>query len=213
MSFYLIIILISFISSLSTLLIKNDRIIFRLFSLFLLTTLIIEFVANKMAERKQNNAFIYNLFSVLEFCFYFFFFHSVLKGYLKKIKIPFIIILYIVLALINIFLIQGKYIIHTYTYILGSMICITLSITYFYFLFKYSRIQNLTKDPVFWISAALLLYYSCTLPVFGIINFLTNLAVPFYSELAFIIAFMNIVLYLLFTIGFLCRISIKKYIF
>jgi len=116
MSFYLIIILIGFISSLSTLLIKNDKIIFRLFSLFLLTTFIIEFVANKMAERKQNNTFIYNLFSVLEFCFYFFFFHSALKGYLKKIKITFIIILYIVLALINIFLIREIYYPYLYIY-------------------------------------------------------------------------------------------------
>jgi uncharacterized membrane protein YidH (DUF202 family) len=206
-------ILISFISSLSTLFIKNDKLIYRLFSIFLLTTFIIESVANQMAERKQNNIFIYNLFSVLEFCFYFFFFHSVLKGYLKKIKGSVIIILYLALALVNIFLIQGKNNFHTYTYILGCIICIILSITYFYFLFKYSTVSNLIKDPVFWISAALLLYYSCTLPVFGILNFLTNLAVPFYTELAFIIEFMNIALYLLFAIGFICRINIRKYMF
>ncbi len=213
MSLYLIVILISFISSLSTLSIKNDKLIFRLFSLFLFTTFIIELVADKMAENKQSNILIYNLFTTFEFCFYFFFFHFVLKKYLKESKIYYIIPLYVALALVNIFLIQGKDNFHTYTYIFGCLSCIVLSITYFYFLFKYSKINNLTKDPVFWISAALLLYYSCTLPVFGIINFLTNLAVPFYSELAFIIAFMNIVLYLLFTIGFLCRISIKKYIF
>lgn len=213
MSLYLIIILISFISSLSTLLIKNDKLIFRLFSLFLFTTFIIELAALKMAENKQNNIFIYNLFTAFEFCFYFFFFHSILKEYVKKNIICLIILLYVVLALINIFLVQGKYNFHTYTYILGCMICIILSITYFYFLFKYSKVNNLTKDPVFWISAALLLYYSCTLPVYGIINFLTNLAVPFYKGFIFIIEFMNIVLYLLFTIGFLCRISIKKYMF
>lgn len=211
MSLYLIIILISFISSLSTLLIKNDKLIFRLFSLFLFTTFIIELVAQKMAEDKQSNIFIYNLFTAFEFCFYFFFFHFVLKEYLKKSKIYYIAALYAALALINIFLVQGQYNFHTYTYILGCTICIILSITYFYFLFKYSKINSLTKDPVFWISTALLLYYSCTLPVFGIINFLTNLAVPFYKELAFIIEFMNIVLYLLFTIGFLCRISTRKY--
>lgn len=213
MSFYLIVILISFISSLSTLLIKNDKLIYRLFSLFLLTTFIIEFLANQMFEKNQNNTFIYNLFSVFEFCFYFFFFHSVLKAFLKKSRIYYIIILYIVLALTNIFFIQGKYNFHTYTYILGCMICITLSIMHFYFLFKYSKINNLTKESVFWISTGLLLYYSCTLPIYGIINFLTNLSVPFYKGFAFIIDFMNIVLYLLFTIGFLCRLSIKKYIF
>lgn len=213
MSLYLIAILISFISSLSTLLIKNDKLIYRLFSLFLLTTFIIEFVAHKMFQKAQNNTFIYNLFSVLEFCFYVFFFHSVLKGYLKKSKIYYIIILYMSLALINIFLIQGKYNFHTYTYILGCMICITLSISYFYFLFKYPRVNSLRKDPVFWISTGLCVYYSCTLPVYGIINFLGNLSVPFYKGFVFIIDFMNIVLYLLFTIGFLCRMSIKKYMF
>lgn len=211
MSLYLIIVFISFISSLSTLLIKNDKLIFRLFSLFLFTTFIIELVADKMAENKQSNIFIYNLFTTFEFCFYFFFFHLVLKKYLKESKIYYIIALYVALALVNIFLIQGKNNFHTYTYILGCMICIILSITYFYFLFKYLTVSNLTKDVVFWISTGLLFYYSCTLPVFGIINFLTNLAVPFYKELAFIIEFTNIVLYLLFTIGFLCRISIKKY--
>jgi len=203
MSLYLIIILISFISSLSTLLIKNDKLIFRLFSFFLFITFIIELAAQKMAENKQSNIFIYNLFTAFEFCFYFFFFHFVLKEYLKKI-------LYAALALINIFLIQGKYNFHTYTYILGCMICIILSITYFYFLFKHSKVSNLTKDAAFWISTGLLFYYSCTLPVFGIINFLTNLSVPFYKGFEFIIEFMNIALYLLFTIGFLCRISTRK---
>lgn len=213
MSVYLIIILISFISSLSTLLIKNDKLIFRLFSFFLFITFIIELAAQKMAENKQSNIFIYNLFTAFEFCFYFFFFHFVLKKYFKKSKTYYIITLYAALALVNIFLIQGKHNFHTYTYILGSMICIILSITYFYFLFKYSKVSNLSKDPVFWISAALLLYYSCTLPVYGIINFLSNLSVPFYKGFIFIIEFMNIALYLLFTIGFLCRISIKKYMF
>lgn len=213
MSLYLIIILISFISSLSTLLIKNDKLIFRLFSLFLFTTFIIELLAHKMAENKQSNIFIYNLFTAFEFCFYFFFFHFVLKEYWKKSKIYYIITLYAGLALINIFLIQGKNHFHTYTYLIGCMICIILSITYFYFLFKYSKVSNLTKDAVFWISTGLLLYYSCTLPIYGIINSLTYLSVPFYKEFGFIISFMNIVLYLLFTIGFLCRISIRKYMF
>ena len=210
MSLDLIIILISFISSLSTLLIKNDKLVFRLFSLFLLTTFIIELVSRKMAENKQSNLFIYNLFTAFEFCFYFFFFHSILKEYLQKSKIYYIIILYAALALINIFLIQGKYNFHTYTYILGSMICIILGIIYFYFLFKYSKVDNLIKDAVFWISTGLLFYYSCTLPINGIINFLTDLAVPFYKGFTFIIEFMNIALYLLFTIGFLCRISTTK---
>ena len=210
MPLYLIIILISFISSLSTLLLKNDKLIFRLFPLFLSMTFIIELAAQKMAENKQSNTFIYNLFTAFEFCFYFFFFHSILKEYLQKSKIYYIIILYAALALINIYLIQGRYIFHTYTYILGSMICIILSITYFYFLFKYSKVDNLIKDAVFWISTGLLFYYSCTLPINGIINFLTDLAVPFYKGFTFIIEFMNIALYLLFTIGFLCRISTTK---
>jgi len=213
MSLYLIIILISFISSLSTLLIKNDKLIYRLFSLFLLTTFVIEFLADLMAKRKQNNTFLYNLFSTSEFCFYFFFFHSVLKAHLKKNLIFCIIILYMVLALINIFLFQGKYNFHTYTYIIGCMICIIMSISYFYFLFKHPKTNNLRSDPVFWVSTGLLVYYSCTLPIYGILNFLSNLSVPFYKGFIFIIEFMNIALYLLFTIGFLCRISIKKYMF
>ncbi len=213
MSFYQAIIFLSFISSLSTFFIPKDQLIFRLFTVFLLLTIVVEFQANKMIEEKRSNTLLYNLFTVFEFGFYYYFFYSVLKEYLRNRKIIYITIVYTIVALLNIFFIQGKYAFHTYTYILGSTICITLGVAYFYFLFKYPKINNLTRDRVFWIVTALLLYYSCTLPIYGLMNFLVNLSVPFYRGFIFIIQFMNYVLYLLFAIGFLCRVSTRKFMY
>jgi hypothetical protein len=56
----------------------------------------------------------------------------------------------------------------------------------------------------------LLFSFTFSLPLFGITNFVAKIPNHFNKILIFMIDFMNIMLYLLFTIGFLCRIDIQK---
>ncbi len=207
---YIIMILISFIASIIPVLLKKNIAALRYFPVFLLLSFIVEYISWKMGNTSQNNIFIYNLFSVFEFIFYFFFLRSIINHFYTKKIILYAIIVYLILALLNIFFIQGKNTFHTYTYILGSLFIVILCIVYFNFLFRFTKSESLVRDPLFWIVTGLLFSFTFSLPVLGINNFVIKMPSRFYRILGFMIDFMNISLYLLFTIGFLCRINIRK---
>jgi hypothetical protein len=96
------------------------------------------------------------------------------------------------------------------TYSLGSLLIVTGCIYYFWELFQQKNSVDLIRQPPFWICSGLLFYYCCTLPVFGLTNFITNLPQVILQNLLAIVIVINICLYLSFTIAFLCRLKIKR---
>jgi hypothetical protein len=210
MPFYIIVILISFIASIIGLSLKENRIpVLVSFSYFLLLSFVIEYIAWSLSRRFITNTILYNYFTAFEFIFYLFFFWSVFTGSRMKKIILAVIIFYILCAVLNINFIQ-KGVFHSYTYNLGSMLIVIFSITYFYFLFRFPEKNSLTKNPFFWIGIALLFYYTCTFFIYGLQNFITITIKNYNTILTRIEDFLNIVLYTLFSIGFLCKIKFRK---
>jgi len=156
-----------------------------------------------------NTVALYNFFTLFEFIFYLFFFRSVFSSSRMK-KIIFIaIIAYLVCALVNISFVQkGNF--HSYTYVLGCILVAIFSIAYFYFLFRFPDSGSLVKNPFFWVGIALLFYYTCTIPVYGMQNFITVTVKHYNTMLTRIEDFLNVLLYTLFSIGFLCKINFRK---
>ncbi len=142
-------------------------------------------------------------------CYLFFLRYITSKLHLTR-GILLTILLYIALSLLNFFFIQGASIFNTYTYILGSVLVVVLCVVYFNFLFRFARPGKLTAEPVFWIVTGLLFYYTCSLFVFGITNFVTRIPTRYYALMVFIGDFLNILLSILFSIGFLCKINFQK---
>lgn len=118
---------------------KTYPLYLKLLPFFLLLTLSVELVAQQFMENGQNNLWIYNFYSIIEFVFYTYFFRMVIPD--KKIKKALGYVLYLlpVILLGNIFFIQGVMAFHTYTYALASLTMIALGIIYFS---KYLMIQR-----------------------------------------------------------------------
>ncbi len=210
MPFYIVMIFISFVSSLLSLTVKENRPYFRYFPFLLVVTFTVEYYSWYLGNKGQSNVIIYNLYSVYEFGFYMFFLRTLINNFYKGQIILVTIIVYLALSLINIFFIQGLNVFHTYTYILGDLIIVTFCIIYFNFFVRFTKIKNLFREPVFWIVTGLLFSYAFSLPLFGISNFVTSVPPRYRHIMEFAINFMNILLYLLFTIGFLCKINSRK---
>jgi hypothetical protein len=66
------------------------------------------------------------------------------------------------------------------------------------------------KEPAFWICSGLLFFYTCSFPLFGLWNHLHGLPRIILRNLAAVMQFLNVLLYSLFSIAFLCRIRIQK---
>jgi hypothetical protein len=182
----------------------------RLFPIFLLLTEIVILIATYLSGQNGNNIILYNFFGSFEFCFYFFILYRIIQKRLAKQIIFYILCIYPLLALINIFFIQGLTSFHSITYGLGCILIISICIYYFLELFQLEHSVNLGQQPAFWICSGLLFFYACTFPIFGLLNLIRSLPYVILKNLRTIIDLLNIFLYSSFTIAFLCRLRIRK---
>lgn len=177
---------------------------------FLFLTLIIEFVASYINGVKGDpNTAIYNLFSVFEFCFYLFLISLIIRNAKAKKIIAFASLFYAFVSLGNIFFFQGINHFHTVTYSLGCLMIVAACIYFFLELFRLPRAVKLSVDPAFWICSGLLFFYCCGFPLYAFLNFWAQFewVVTNFQK---IVAILNIFLYSLFIIAFLCH-KTRKY--
>lgn len=198
---------LSMIVGFATLMKNRKASYLRVFPFFLLLALTTELWAFHLGQKNIPNIAFYNIFSVVAFVFYIYVLYYVIISATAKRIILVVMIGYAVLSLSNILFIQKIDTFHTITYSLGCFILIVISIYYFYELFQVPRSIDLKREPAFWIVSGLLFFYSCTLPILGIMNYMPN-AIAFNLEP--IIMVLNILLYSLFTIAFLCRRKLKS---
>ena len=188
----------------------NNRYL-NLFPPFLLVTLAAEVYGSYLSSIDRTNLFIYNFFTVIEFCFYLFLLYKLIKSQTIKKTIFISIILYPVIAVVNILFFQGMKSFHTITYALGCLVIVTFSIIYFVQLFRAKEVFKLSRNPAFWICCGLLFFYCCGFPLYTLINFHKHIPRAFLNSFASIITVLNIFLYSLFTIAFICNLKIRKF--
>lgn len=122
------------------------------------------------------------------------------------------------MAFINIFFIQKKVGFNAVNFTVGCIIIVSLCIYYFFELFQKTEAQSLSKLPSFWIVSGLLFNNVLSFPQFALNNFMETLTRANYNKYHIIfdnIGVLNnitiILTSVLYTIGFLCRIRIRKY--
>jgi hypothetical protein len=203
---------VSFLASLTVYFFNKPAPLYlKLFPPFLLISIAVELAGMYYSDIGQANTLQYNFFSVFEFCFYLFVLSQVIsKGKVKR-TVWVTMGLYALAATINILFIQGKYVFHTNTYAVGCLLIVAFCIYYFLELFRLPKSVKLQKNPAFWICSGLLFYFCCGFPLFGLINYLVTVSELLKNNFFTIVTILNIFLYSLFTIGFLCRIETRKY--
>lgn len=181
-----------------------------LFPFFLVLTLVVEIAGWQLSMKAQNNADLYNFFSLAASTYYMSLIMEVVYSRRARKVILWIMTVYVIISLINILFIQKIDAFHTMTYSIGCFLIVVISIYFFYELLRVPRSIDLKKEPAFWIVAGLLFFYICTLPILGVLNYLFSIPGVIARSLEQIIMILNVLLYSLFTIGFLCRISFRK---
>ncbi len=182
----------------------------KLFPPFLFVTLVAEFTGSYLSFIGKKNNFIYSFFTVVEFCFYMFLISLIINNPKAKKIIRVSAIFYCIISISNILFYQGIDTFHTITYCLGCLAIVAVCIYYFFELFRSPKSVKLSKDPAFWICSGLLFFYCCGFPLYAFINFWGQIRIVAdgFDDL---ITILNIFLYSLFTIAFLCNRT-PKYI-
>ena len=179
------------------------------FPFFLLITIIIEITVALFMKKNVDVILMYNIFTTFEFVFYLYLIRGIIFSVKAKKIIWWLIAIYPVLVLINAAFFQVKTF-HTVTYSLGCLLIVAVCIYYFFEIFQSAHSVKLVKEPAFWICSALLFFYTCTFPLIGLWNHLHGLPHIILGNLNVILQLLNVLLYSLFSIAFLCRIRFRR---
>jgi hypothetical protein len=179
------------------------------FPFFMLITLVVEITAWLFFQYKINVTLLYIVFTSFEFVFYLFVIAFSIYNLKARKIILWLAAVYPVLVLLNRLFIQQRSF-HTITYSIGCLLVVAACIFYFFELFQSTHSVNLIKEPAFWICSGLLFFYCCTFPLIGLWNFLPGLSDIILKNLNDILTFLNILLYSLFSIAFLCKIRYRR---
>lgn len=197
------------VSGLLTLRENKERHI-RVLVFFLLVELFVELLGSYYKVHHKSNTLLFTLYSVVEFSFYLYFFNTILSNPRFKQIIRIFRIVIPVICLLDIFLVQGYSKFNTYSFIFSSIVVDICAVAYFFQLFKNAAKLNLLKLPEFWIVSGVLFFYICSLSFLGIINYASSLPRLIAREMHNLFVLINILLYLMITIAFLCRLPIRK---
>lgn len=207
----LVMMLMAFLASLSLYFQPGREMYLKFFPPFLFLCSVAEMTSNYLAIHNKSNLNFYNGYTIFVYCYYYLTIYWIIHSPKVKKLILYLLVLYPLVALFNIFFIQKATSFHTITYSLGGLIVVALCIYYFFELFQLSRTVNLLRQPAFWICSGLLFYYSCTFPLYGVTNIL-YISAPQKVIINLMIVFqlLDVLLYLSFTIAFLCRVRVRK---
>jgi hypothetical protein len=154
----------------------------------------------------ESNHWLYNVYH------YFFYlslaniFYHQLNNEKNRIAIRVFYIVFTVFVFCNSLFFQGLSSLQTLTVVVGGSFIMFLAGAYFWQLFISTDNEQITRDPFFWLSFGLIVYFGGTIPFLGMLNYLTRNFYEFtvlyhkYISNAFSI-FLNITI----IVGFLCR--------
>jgi len=215
MNFWIFIIIlgISFVTSLTAFFQRDTRGYLRLFPFFLLLTMSMEtFAFTNLQTRGMRKIIVilYNFFTSFEFLFYMYVLREIIQNTRAKKVVFHISWLFLLLVILNFLFVQKITSSTSITYGLGCLLIVAICIYYFYELFQLSHSVNLVRQPAFWICSGLLFFYCCSFPIYGLIIFLYGAPPIVQKNFGVILFLLNVFLYSSFTIAFLCRLRTRK---
>jgi hypothetical protein len=185
----------------------------KVFSLLLGFDLLVELSANVLLGpvfHLRSNVAFYNISMLVEFWTYAWFYRTVLENRLLKRLIGYYLVLLPVFWVVVVFFVFGIDHWNSYFSILGSLFTVCMAAAFYYQLFTASDLIRLTVSPEFWISTGLILFFTCNLPYLGMLNFITREYLTLAAKLLAMLQILNIIMYSLFTLAFLCRTRTKR---
>jgi hypothetical protein len=158
-----------------------------------------------LLDLSRNNQWFYNLFHLCSYLFLIYFFYQIIyhQGIRKVIR--WLVIPFLLFSAINLAFFQGIMQLNTYTEILACFFMIFLSITYYYQLLYAKYVVSLMRDSFFWISTGMLIYHLGSAMGIFLINVMNAISNEKARSIHSIILFSAVIMYLNFSIAFLCQ--------
>ena len=210
-----IILLTVILISLSVYFQKQTPLYLQLYPVYLSSAFVIGLIEEWLVQHGKYNTGVANVWGTIEFCFYFFVLHQIIFNIKIRRIILYVTIFYALFAFFNLFFIKHKVGFNPVNFTVGCLITVLLCIYYFVEIFQKTEAESLSRSPAFWIASAILFNTVLIFPTFALESFLEEqtkvdkASQIFYENLGTIVTIIIVLTFILYVIGFLCRIRIK----
>lgn len=201
---------IAFLASLTVYFGPPAELCLRLFPVYLLLDCTIQGINNYNALHRHNTVLLSSLSYLIPFCFDIYFLRAVIRNPKAKRILLYCLVAFPLIFIVNIFLVQKFLVFQSLNYCFDCLVIVAACIYYFWEVFQSKNYVNLVREPAFWICSGLLFFCATSFPVYGLINFIKNIDFAVILIMLYVLGFVNILLYLSFTIAFLCRLRTRK---
>ena len=189
----------------------------RLLPIYFFCLMIVDKVIDYTTDLGMHNNILLNMWGIVEFSFYFFVLREIIGNVKVKKRIFYVMIVYAVFALVNLFLIQHNDLFNPINFTIGTVITVIFCIYYFIELFQKTEAQSLMRVTSFWIVSAILFNVVLIFPIWALISFMDqlnktnrNTSMIIFNNIVAIFNIISVLTYILYSIGFLCRIRTSK---
>ncbi len=163
---------------------------------------------------EKNNYPIYNLYYIVSFAFYIFYFRNYFKKKEFIVSSNLMILLYVVGSVVSLFLTDAFFLrVSSFIYIVGSILIFLGVIFYFFEIFKSDKILTFYKSITFYVSIGAIIFHLSVTPIFIYGSYYSNSKDPEFVQIyKIILTVANIFMYTCYTIGFIiCSRKNKSY--
>jgi hypothetical protein len=162
----------------------------------------------------RNNHPIYNLSVPLIIVLFLALFRRCLRNGTNKRTVDWVLAGFVAFAIINLGWIQRIGFFNSYTYIVGSIGLALAGALYCFELVKSKDYVNLSSEPLFWITAAVLIVYVPMAVIYSVFAYLTYYALPISNSFGETRHLLNMILSLIFFVliawASICRLISRK---
>lgn len=162
---------------------------------FIILAFVSETLLRLCAWYFKNNIPLFNFLRLLEYIFLFGFYYKFLYSTFYKIFFRVAVVIFILIYLYEFFS-KGLFAPYNYSFLFTNIIMVFLALTLFRNIISIPTTTFISDNSIFWINSAILVYYSCTLFIFGLkkytVNFQVLSIVAIYLHLFFIFVFYSL---------------------
>lgn len=176
---------------------------FILFWYFLLSICLFGY-SNYLADRIQNNLFLYHIFSILELTLLLQYFKKIINSVVIRKLINGIIILFLLASVLNIIFLENINSLNSNTQSLEFLLLIAFCFIYYMELARSEQIIYFFRHPVFWIVTGFFIYFSITIFIFSFYKYSERLYHTFTINFWAVQEVMYLIKNLIIAYGILC---------
>jgi hypothetical protein len=178
--------------------------VLKLMALFCLLSVIPDLagIINLFLKARYNNLFLMHLYDLMAVVFFtLIYYHAFYKPVLKKITLILGGITLLIMISNEIF-IESIWMYPSVSNTILCLLCIPLSLIYFYEILSRQEFVHIEKQGMFWINAGVLIYFSINIFLFMLYNKIGSTEMHNYYMMQSV---SNIVANLLYSVGLLCK--------